>query len=71
MPTADPDTTISNFCPQGCRQIAQQLGIHSSTVSRELRRNSGLRDMSPHWRSVIAIRDAVAPGSGQSDFLAS
>ncbi|WP_128082388.1 helix-turn-helix domain-containing protein [Halomonas sp. KX33721] len=52
------------------RQIAQQLGIHSSTVSRELRRNSGARDMNPHKRSVTAIRDAAPPGSGQSNSLA-
>ncbi|MGP5144705.1 transposase, partial [Vreelandella alkaliphila] len=29
------------------RQIAQQLGIHSSTVSRELRRNSGAKGYEP------------------------
>ncbi|WP_414126975.1 transposase [Vreelandella titanicae] len=29
------------------RQIAQQLGIHSSTVSREFRRNSGAKGYVP------------------------
>lgn len=48
------------------RQLAQQLGIHSSTVSREMRR----RDINPHKRSVAAIRNAAPPGSGQSNSLA-
>lgn len=36
-------------------QIAQQLGVHKSTVSRELRRNSGLKGYRPHQAQQLAL----------------
>jgi len=35
-------------------QIAQQIGVHKSTVSREVRRNSGLKGYRPHQAQQLA-----------------
>ncbi|MBL1268050.1 MAG: helix-turn-helix domain-containing protein [Halomonas sp.] len=43
MPTTDPDPTIPNFAylETGIsqRKIAKVIGVHSSTISREIKRN--------------------------------
>ena len=36
-------------------QIARALGIHKSTVSREVRRNRGLRDYRPKQANEMAV----------------
>jgi len=40
----------------GClqSQIANQLGVHKSTISREIKRNSGLRGYRPKQAQVLA-----------------
>ena len=50
------------------KAIAIDLGVHPSTISRELRRNTGLRGYRPTQAHSLALsrRDKSAPHTHQS-----
>jgi transposase, IS30 family len=47
-------------------EIAGTIGVHKSTISRELRRNRGRRDIGPNRPSDSPRQDKIRPKPGSS-----
>ena len=61
--TSEQRYQISGLKKAGLKQsqIADEVGVHKSTISRELRRNKGLRGWRP--KQAQAVRDGRLGGS--------